>query len=153
MRLCRVREPGLSGTAPEPGGPERLAPRALRGVLMAIGGLCVALAAVGAVLPLVPTTPFLLLAAACFARASPRFYHVLLESRLFGPLIRDWRAHRAIPRRAKRLAITMIALTLGSSVAFAVSDPWARAGLVAFGIALCTWLWRVPDAEHARPGS
>jgi uncharacterized membrane protein YbaN (DUF454 family) len=119
-----------------------LAPHGLRLVLIAAGSLCVGLAAVGVVTPVLPTTPFLLVAAACFARASPRFYRLLLQSPTFGPLIRDWREHRAIPRRAKWTAIALIAATIGSSVAFAVEALWLRALLVACGVVLCAWLWR-----------
>lgn len=64
----------------------------------------VALGAVGAALPLLPTTPFLLLAAACFARSSPRLEAWLLAHRVFGPPVAGWRAHRAIPPAAKAMA-------------------------------------------------
>jgi uncharacterized membrane protein YbaN (DUF454 family) len=65
------------------------------------GFVSLALAIAGAVLPLLPTTPFLLLAAFCFARSSPRLHGWLLAHRQFGPLISAWRANRAIPARAK----------------------------------------------------
>ncbi|GHE63505.1 hypothetical protein GCM10019059_23950 [Camelimonas fluminis] len=64
----------------------------------------VALGLVGAALPVLPTTPFLILAAACFARSSPRLEAWLLNHRHFGPPLRDWRRHGAISPRAKRLA-------------------------------------------------
>ena len=65
----------------------------------------------GAVLPLVPTTPFLLLAAYAFARSSPRLHAWLLNHRQFGPLITNWQQHGAIPRGAKIAAMTMIGAT------------------------------------------
>lgn len=116
----------------------------LRALLLAVGFVCVGLATLGVILPLLPTTPFLLLAAACFAKSSERFYRVLLDNRVFGPLIRDWREHRAIPLRAKLLAIAAIALVMGSTSAFALEHPAARIGLLAFGLGLCAWLWRQP---------
>lgn len=88
----------------------------VRYFLFTLGMIFVALGALGVVLPVLPTTPFLLLAAACFARSSPRFYGWLLNSRLFGQLIRDWRDSRTIPRRAKRLAIAMMIIVGGSSI-------------------------------------
>lgn len=87
-----------------------------RVLLMTLGFVLVAIGALGVIVPVLPTTPFLLLAAACFARSSQRFYDWLLSSRLFGGLIRNWRDSRSIPRNAKRMAITMILLVGGSSV-------------------------------------
>jgi len=121
-----------------------LVPGPLRLALLAAGFTCVGLAALGVFLPLLPTTPFLLVAATCFARSSPRFYRALLGNRVFGPLIRDWREHRAIPLRAKWMAITAIALVLGSTILFSIRHPAPRAGLAAFGAGLCFWLWRLP---------
>ena len=124
----------------------------LRIVLLAAGFLFVGLATLGVFLPLLPTTPFLLLAAACFAKSSHRFYGMLLGNRVFGPLIRDWRAHRAIPLRAKLMAIGMIALVMGSTVLFALDAAAARIALLAFGAGLCTWLWRLPTRPPESPG-
>ena len=69
----------------------------------------------GAVLPLVPTTPFLLLAAYAFARSSPRFHGWLVNHPRFGPLIQNWQRHGSIAPRAKRLAMAVMAATLFSS--------------------------------------
>lgn len=126
-----------------------LAPRGVRLVLVVVGLVCVALGAVGVVTPVLPTTPFLLVAAACFARASPRFYQRLLANPTFGPLIRDWREQHAIPLRAKIMAIVTITLTIGSSVVFFVEPWWGDALLVATGLTLCTWLWRQKTLEPA----
>jgi uncharacterized membrane protein YbaN (DUF454 family) len=119
-----------------------LAPRGIRLALVAVGLVCVGLGAIGIVTPILPTTPFLLVAAACFARASPRSYQRLLANPTFGPLIRDWRERRAIPRRAKLTAIAAIAATIGSSVAFFAEPLWLDALLVATGLTLCTWILR-----------
>jgi uncharacterized membrane protein YbaN (DUF454 family) len=127
-----------------------LAPRGVRLLLVAVGLLCVGIGALGVVTPVLPTTPFLLVAAACFARASPRFYQRLLANPTFGPLIRDWREQRAIPRRAKLTAIAAIVATIGSSVAFFVEPWWLRALLVVTGVTLCTWLWRQRTLEEPR---
>ncbi|MGB1199765.1 MAG: YbaN family protein [Thalassotalea sp.] len=75
----------------------------------------VGLAALGVVLPLLPTTPFLLVAAACFAKSSPRFHKMLLENKVFGPLIYHWQASRSIPKRAKVIALLSMALALAWS--------------------------------------
>ena len=69
----------------------------------------------GAVLPLVPTTPFLLLAAYAFARSSPRFHGWLVNHRRFGPLILNWQRHGSIDPRSKRMALAVMAVALLSS--------------------------------------
>ncbi len=79
--------------------------------LLVSGGLfCVLLAALGVFLPGLPTTPFLLLAAACFARSSPRLHNKLLNNRFFGELIRNWEKNRTVPRRAKLVGLLTLFL-------------------------------------------
>lgn len=87
----------------------------MRTLWFGLGIAAVAAGVVGIVLPLVPTTPFLLLAAFAFSRSSPRFEAWLLEHPKLGPPIRDWRAHRAIGRRAKVLAVGVMAAALVAS--------------------------------------
>lgn len=139
----------VTRTSPRRDATAPLLPRPVRGLLVAAGGLCVALGALGVVLPLLPTTPFLIAAAACFARSSPRLHRALLASRTFGPLIRHWRDSRAIPRRAKWTAVALIALVGGSSVAFFVPGVAARAGVALLLLVLATWIGSRPDAEES----
>jgi len=73
----------------------------IRGVYLVLGLFFVALGIVGAFLPVLPTTPFMILAAACFARSSVRLENWLLAHKRFGPTLREWRARGAVPRRAK----------------------------------------------------
>jgi uncharacterized membrane protein YbaN (DUF454 family) len=97
--------------------------RTMRRTLWIAGGIAsLALGAAGVVLPLLPTTPFVLLAAFCFARSSPRLHRWLLHNRRFGPLITAWRDERAIPARAKRMAYLAMAAVFLLSVLF--SAPW-----------------------------
>ena len=117
----------------------------VRGLLIAAGWLCVALGVIGIFVPLLPTTPFMLLAAACFARSSRRFHDWLLANRTFGPLIYEWRRFRSIPFRTKITAIALLAFTLGASIVFFVRPPWLKVALALFGLALAVWLYRIPS--------
>lgn len=116
----------------------------VRALLVVAGTLAVGLGVLGAFLPILPTTPFLLLAAACYARASRRFYGWLLRSRAFGPTIRAWRRSRSIPRRVKRIALVTIALAFTGSIVV-VPVLWARLAMGALGIVLWVWMARRPE--------
>lgn len=77
----------------------------MRLLFLILGWSFVALGFIGAFLPVLPTTPFLIVAAGCFARSSPRFESWLLEHPRFGPVLRQWRERGAIPVRAKYMAL------------------------------------------------
>ena len=99
------------------------------------------LGGIGVVLPLLPTTPFVLLAAACFARSSPRMHGWLLQSELFGPMLRDWDENKCVSRKVKWLAISMMIVVGGVSILFFVPAGWPRvAGLVLLGLGCLTVL-------------
>jgi uncharacterized membrane protein YbaN (DUF454 family) len=123
---------------------------AVRVLLVLAGTVFVALGIAGAVLPVLPTTPFLLLAAACYARASTRFYNRLLNNRTFGPLIREWQRHRSIPYRTKLTAIGLMAVTLSTSIVFFVEPPALQMGLAALGLALAVYMYRIPSRDRPR---
>ncbi len=97
----------------------------LRYALLAIGWLSVALGVLGIFLPVLPTTPFLLLAAACFARSSPRFYRWLVEHPRLGPWIGDYLDGNGIPLKGKVYAIGLMWLSIGFSC-YLVPLFWAR---------------------------
>ncbi|MBB4104199.1 hypothetical protein GGQ66_002772 [Rhizobium borbori] len=83
----------------------------LRWTYLTFGWLMVAIGAVGVVLPGLPTTPFLIVAAWCFARSSERFERYLLDHAHFGPVLRAWREKGAIPKRAKILSVSMMSVS------------------------------------------
>lgn len=89
--------------------PSPSAPAPVRWLWITFGGLCVALAFVGVALPLVPTTPFLLVAAFAFARSSPRLHAWIMGHKRFGPMIRNWNEHGAISRPTKIVSLTVMA--------------------------------------------
>ncbi|ENA3446222.1 DUF454 family protein [Yersinia enterocolitica] len=114
-----------------------------RWLLIALGWLAVVLATLGAVLPLLPTTPFLLLAAWCFARSSPRFHHWLLYRSWFGSYIRTWQQHRALPPGVKWKAILVTVLTFAISL-WLVKIWWVRGILLVILTLLLTFMLRMP---------
>lgn len=120
--------------------------RFVRAMYLSAGLLALFLGILGTVLPLLPTTPFVLLAAACFARGSKRFHQKLLANRIAGPIIREWRIYRSIPRRAKRWTYFLMALSFGSSI-FIVPEPWHKIMLVVIGSILAFYIWRIPVRE------
>ena len=93
--------------------------------MQGIGWLSVALGVIGIFLPVLPTTPFLLLAAACFARSSPRFYHWLVDHPRLGPWIRDYLQGNGIPFKGKVYGIGLMWLSIGFSC-WLVPSMWAR---------------------------
>ncbi len=104
----------VSNSEPLGGGLRRLA-------WQAVGGGALLLGALGVALPLLPTTPFVILAAFAFARSSPALHDWLMRNRTFGPVIADWRTNGAIAPRYKGLALAMMAGALGLSVAMTES--------------------------------
>jgi hypothetical protein len=117
----------------------------MRRTLYLIGGFAaLALGAVGVVLPLLPTVPFMILAAYCFARSSPRFEAMLLDNPSFGPHIRRWRTNGAISRKGKQAATLAFIASAALGLAFA---PWPYALVPSVaGIIGGAWIWRRPDA-------
>lgn len=101
----------------------------VRYALLGIGWLSVALGVIGIFLPVLPTTPFLLLAAACFVRSSRRFYDWLVMHPWLGPWFKDYLEGNGIPRKAKIYAIVMMWLSIGFSC-WIVPLAWARLGML-----------------------
>ncbi|EHM48295.1 MAG: DUF454 family protein [Yokenella regensburgei] len=125
-----------------------------RTILIIIGWLAVALGTLGVVLPLLPTTPFILLAAWCFARSSPRFHHWLLYRSWFGGYLRFWQQHKAMPKGAKPRAILLILVTFAVSL-WLVKMAWVRILLLVILSCLLIFMWRIPvvDKKQQKPES
>jgi uncharacterized membrane protein YbaN (DUF454 family) len=109
-------------------------------LLIILGWILVALGFIGIFLPLMPTTIFLVLAAACFARSSDKFYNWLINHPRFGSFIKNYREHRGMPRKAKVIAVTMVILTIGSSALFFTQNIYIRSLLFVIAIGIITYL-------------
>ena len=119
--------------------------REVRALFLLLGLGLVALGVAGIFLPVLPTTPFMLLAAACFARSSERFHRWLLDHPLLGATVREWQQHRSIRRRTRWIAIATMAATLAVSVVFFVPHVALQVVLALFGVALAIYLYRIPS--------
>lgn len=120
--------------------------RLIRSLYLIVGFAAVILAVAGVILPILPTTPFLLLAAACFARSSKRFHDRLLANRIAGPIIREWVEHRSIRRQVKRWVYLLMALSFGSSILM-MTSMWHQAMLAVLGIVLTLFIWDIPERD------
>jgi uncharacterized membrane protein YbaN (DUF454 family) len=122
--------------------------RAARFTWLVIGLLALALGALGIALPLLPTTPLILVAAFAFAQSSEKLHQWLLDHNVFGPLIDNWRRHGAISQRAKIASVLCMAAVLAISVAMALPLMVIVAQLVVLGAAALFILSRpLPPAE------
>ena len=125
----------------------------MRAVLVVSGTLCVALGVVGIFVPLMPTTVFLLLAAACYARSSDRFYQKLVNHRVLGVYVRS---HRGMPRRAKIITIVLLWASIGATMIWSAHTWWLRLLLFAIAAGVTAHVARLPavrpvvDAEFDR---
>ena len=115
----------------------------MRWIYLGVGVTALVLGILGIFLPILPTTPFILLATACFARSSERFHVFLLGNRITGPIIYEWCMHRSIPRRVKRWVYLMIFLSFSSSILI-VSAVWLKLMLILLAIILTVFIWRIP---------
>ena len=119
---------------------------ALRIVLLATGSISIVLGVLGIFLPVLPTTPFLLLAAACYVRSSESFYSWLISHPVLSKYILAYLDGRGIPRKAKRYTLITMWLTMGLSML--VVPLWqVRILLLCTGFAVSTYIWRLPEPD------
>lgn len=121
--------------------------RLIRSLLWLAGSVALVLGLIGVVVPGLPTTPFVLLAAACYAKASPRLHAWLLSHRLTGPLLRDWEAHRSLTRRTKTIAVVSMLVMVSFSI-WSFRHRWiAQAVLVVLGVIGAWVVLRIPTRK------
>ncbi|MXS86361.1 DUF454 domain-containing protein [Nitrosomonas sp. HPC101] len=119
----------------------------IRWLYLCIGVTALFVGILGIFLPILPTTPFILLAAGCFARSSERFHNYLLGHRIAGPIIREWCEYRSVKRQVKRWAYLVMLLSFGSSIL--IVSSWKLKGmLVLLATILFTFIWRLPVRDE-----
>jgi len=119
-----------------------------RYVLIVLGWLFVILGAIGAVLPLLPTTPFLILALGCFAESSPRFHKMLLDNKWFGPPLAQWEQTKTVRRKIKHKVMVLIIATFGISIWVLSGRIELQLMLVCFCLILLSFVWRLKESEN-----
>lgn len=140
-------------TGPAASGPGQMPPTVtgFRRTVYVLAGLSfVGMAALGAVLPILPTTPFLLLASYFFVRSSPALNRWLLRNRVFGPLLRDWQHHGGVRRRVKISAVCVLLLALGTSIALTDRRPLFIGVLLTLGAIGLIVVLRLPVIDDRR---
>ncbi len=118
------------------------------GMLLKIAGtVFLIIGGVGIILPLLPTTPFLLLAAVCYARSSERWHNWLLYNRWFGSYIRNWHEGKGIPMRTKILSVVFLIMTIGYSAAFVVPFFIGKVALILIAVCVSVHILSFPTLE------
>lgn len=138
----------MSPAPPQQPQPRPHRSRVVRSLLWLAGGVSLVLGLIGVVLPGLPTTPFILLAAACWARASPRLHARLLSHRLTGPLLRDWETNRSLTLRTKTIAVGSMLVMVGFSIWTFRERPLTQIALAVLA-AIGTWVvLRIPTRRN-----
>lgn len=117
--------------------------RLLRWLLLGVGTLSLRVAGLGIVLPGLPVTPFVLLAAACYLRSSERLYRWLLRNRVFGSIITTWNEKRGLTLRTKLVTLALVWLMLGSAALWLVESIWMQGILISLALIKTGVLWRI----------
>ena len=125
--------------------------KAVRVLLMVAGTVSLVFAIIGIVLPLIPTTPLLLLTAACYCRSSDRLYQWLINNRWFGEYIRNYREGRGVPLRTKVLAVTILWVTISISALFLVPILIVQVLLLVIAVAVSIHILRLPTYKKNIP--
>lgn len=123
----------------------------MKPLFAAAGGISLALGILGIFLPLLPTTPFLLLASWCFLRGSPRAHRWMHEHSRLGPYLTAYEEGRGIPLRAKVIAIAVLWVSMGFAI-FHVAIPWAQLAMAAVGLGVTIYLTRLPTLASTSRG-
>jgi uncharacterized membrane protein YbaN (DUF454 family) len=102
---------------------------------------------IGIVVPGLPTTPFVLLSAACFAKASPRLHAWLLANRVLGPMVRDWEAHRSLSLQIKCLSTGLMTVMVLLAAWRLQGQPWLQTLVIGLGVIGAWVVWRLPTRD------
>jgi uncharacterized membrane protein YbaN (DUF454 family) len=114
-------------------------------LLVIFGWIFVVLGFIGVMLPILPTTPFLIVALALFSKSSPRFHQMLLNNARFGPILKQWEDNKTLSRKTKYKASFLIIITFSISVAISYKQIQIQLLLVGIAIILLFFIWRIKE--------
>lgn len=118
-------------------------------ILMSLGMLFLAIGIIGIALPLLPTTPFLLLTGFCFAKSSPKLHHWLINNKLFGKYIKNYQENKGISLRVKITSLFFLWLSIGYTLLFVLGNNYARIGLIVIVIAITIHILRMKTLKES----
>lgn len=118
-----------------------------RSIFLVLGSLFFIVGLIGVLVPILPTTPFMILSAACFAESSPRFHKMLLNNRWFGEDLRRWECNKTMARATKKRATWIIIITFSLSISILWGSSILQLLLLCTALLLLFFLWRI--AEHS----
>ncbi|WP_141732147.1 YbaN family protein [Oligoflexus tunisiensis] len=124
--------------------------RSGRYAMVSLAMLFLVLGFIGVFIPIMPTMPFVLLAAVCFARSSPRFYNWLMNHQWFGPSLRDWKTTGGIRRKVKILAITVLVISMTPTIVFIIPIMGVKILLAVIGLLVAAFIATRPDPDAVR---
>ena len=116
-----------------------------KNLFVILGWLFTLLGAIGVILPILPTTPFLIVALVFFSKSSPKFHHMLLNNAWFGPTLKQWEEQKTLSRKTKYKAIFLIVVTFAISVAIIKDKIHLQLLLVGLAIVLLIFIWRIKE--------
>ncbi|MEX1200762.1 MAG: YbaN family protein [Methylophaga sp.] len=115
--------------------------------IFSCGWLCILLGIIGALLPIMPTTPFMILALACFAETSPRFHKILITNRWIGPPLKQWDQTKTVRRRTKYQAVAMLVIAFSVSIGLLWGRWPYQLALLALATIMIGFVLRLKEAE------
>lgn len=121
-----------------------------RYLLLSLGWLSVILGAIGALLPVIPTTPFLILALACFSKSSPRFHRMLLNNKWVGPSLTEWEQNKTISRQIKFRAMVLVVISFTISIIILSGRTGLQLMLVVLGLIALGVIYQLKESEQPK---
>ena len=117
-------------------------------IFIILGCFFFILGSIGILVPILPTTPFMILAAACFAESSPRFHKMLLNNRWFGEDLRRWECHKTMKRTTKKRASWVIVFSFSLSIGILLGHTILQLLLLCTALILLYFLWKITESSH-----